>query len=142
MNPNYILELYSKHGKKEEGIKPIRDVLVELKKNGMLNPHLDIRSIPYNSGSESLEQEHSNVYQDVLLGEKIKFENLLKNLDNLDGDEVKIYFEEFDCKDKNELKMKVENYIKAVEVKTVRNYLELNKESMKEFRELENKLDS
>lgn len=139
-NPTYIMELYAKHAHNEKGLKPFREILVDLKKQEMLEMSLDIRSVP--EGGEKINFMNEKIYSEVLLGEKIKYEGMLKNFDSLKDEEIKILFNEFEIESKEELKNKIEKYVKEIEVKIVRKYLELNTEENKQFKHIENKLEA
>lgn len=84
-NPySYFAEKYAKYINEDNQPIALRDLMVELKKEGKLNPRLDIREVPH-TGSKSQEALLSSVFKRQSLIEEIstKIKNLTQQLESL-----------------------------------------------------------
>jgi hypothetical protein len=130
-NVNIAAKIYSQEIKKQNkklDISPLRDLLIEMKKNNYINPRLDIRFMPHPSkmtgnviGGKIFDKNSER------LNEREQLNKLMSRLNSVEKDELNLILNDFQVNSKEELKATLQNTITDINQElyaTNKEYLE------------------
>ena len=92
-----------------------------MKKEHMMNPHLDIRSVPGDRLDES-----DKIYIDDKIEMKVELEELVAKFDSMSADEIKMICDEMGVETKEESKKMITEKIAKLDSEIAFNYLNFN----------------
>jgi hypothetical protein len=112
-----LVELYAKYIKDNQKVE-LRDLMIKMKREQMMSPDIDIRSVPL----ESFTQEEK-IYFDEKIAEKVELEDLVAKLDSTPEEDIKKLFTTYQVESKEELRNKVDEAISRLDSEITMKYL-------------------
>jgi hypothetical protein len=112
-----VFELYAKHVKDNQKVE-LRDLMQQMKKDQLMSPHLDIRSVP----SSKLSQ-NERVYLDEEISQKVELEEVLSKIDNASDEDLIILLDSYEASSKEDLRNKINEAISKLDSDITMKYL-------------------
>ena len=122
-------EIYAKFINQEQSKQPLplRDLMAQMKKQNLLNPSLDLRTVPYEGGLK----EGQKIFKDPLLQEKEYLENIINNFDSCSEESLNDLYQDYNVYSKDKLEARLRKDLEYVNEKIATKYLRILEKDQK-----------